>query len=301
MAFLSTPAPLAHSNRSAFAGARRATSARTPQRLPAARTLRMAATSDKDASTESPEVAKAGDSMWKETLLAGGFPGGEEFLKAWVEDGMTKEVPDMPSRMQPKADFTEKTVEKGGVLGRLDGTEFFKKFVGSDSDPAVIAEATEQTAVAPEAAAAAPRAKPLAPAAEDEALPATGLNDPEAPDEALYAPYFPRDKRYLAPEIVIRCEGTVDDRVSMSMQEVTARASDRFFPKSEQYIGPVISIKYNGSLATASVKLEMKEIEGLPTLPPPARPGQAVTKLVPGAGGGLKLTYEIEGQGQIKL
>eukprot|EP00177_Eucheuma_denticulatum_P007965 GFKZ01014507.1.p2 GENE.GFKZ01014507.1~~GFKZ01014507.1.p2 ORF type:complete len:272 (-),score=47.82 GFKZ01014507.1:1632-2447(-) len=238
--------------------------------------FRMAADTE-DPPKESPVFGKAGDSMWKESLFTGGFPGGEAFYKAWAEDGMTKDVPDMPESMQSKNDFKPKTVTKGGVLGKLDATEFFKSFADQ------VKEEEEESG-------------------EEEVQPVTGvkIEDDPVPDESLYKMYYPASIRYKAPEIDIVYGGAYD-KVGVAMTGVTATASEVYFPRESQGKAPVIEIFYNGTMASAYVKMSMQDIDGLPTLPPPPKEGDAVTKLVPGRGGGLKLEFSVEGTGDINI
>lgn len=287
MAFLPTPAPLLRST--TFTGVS-ATSSRHVSRTVVSRaTVRMTEGSTKEGSTkeESPSIGKAGNSMWKEDMLAGGFPGGEQFLNAWVEDGMTKSVPDLPSTMQSSASYTEPPEKEPGVLGKLDGTEFFTSFLKKNPEAANQEEGTD-TPDTPDGS-----AEVSGPIVSTEDGP-----DLEAPDESLYAPYFQSSVRFLAPHIEVDYR---KNRVGVSMQPVTASANDLYYPKQTKNIAPVINVSYTGALATSSVSLAMLEIDGLPTLPPPARPGEIVTTLVPGSGSGLKLKYEVSGEGEIEL
>lgn len=121
--------------------------------------------------------------------------------------------------------------------------------------------------------------------------------DPEAPNEALYAPYFPRETRNLAPEIKMQYNNDPKtDFISMAMTRVTAKASDRFFPKERAGKAPVIKIFYTGSLSTASVSVAMEDIEPFPGFTPPAPKGEATASLVEGSGGGLKLDFTVDGE-----
>lgn len=270
MAFVpSLTAPL---RATAFSGAAVDTAA--PRRVAA---LRMS-----DGDNGSSEFGKAGDSMWKENLFTGGFPGGEAFFKSWIEDGGTADVPDMPADMQASAEFTPKSTEKNTFLSKLDKIEFFKGFT-SDAQPD--AESGEDTADA-----LAPESAPTVP-------------DSDVPDPALYEQYFPAAIRNLAPEINIMYEKNfVKDRVSVAMTEVTASATDLYFPKWKKNKAPIIEFFYDGSsLATAAISLKMDEIEPLPTCPPPAKVGETITSLVPGAGGGLKLEFAVQGTGPVNV
>lgn len=246
---------------------------------PRVASVRMAA--DKE-SEESPVFAKPGKSMWKESLFTGGFPGGEQFYKAWAEDGMTKDVPDMPESMQSRSEFVPKEEVKGGILGKLDNLEFFKgSFVKEDPVEAPPEEASGASA------------EPTI----------SGTSESDAPDESLYAPYFPAHVRNLAPDIKLVYEKDfAKDRVYMSMTEVTASPTDVYFPKEMKGKAPIIEISYNGSsLAGASVSVRLDDITGPPTLPPPPKKGDAVTTLEPGRGGGLKLSYTVEGEGPVNI
>ncbi len=92
------------------------------------------------------------------------------------------------------------------------------------------------------------------------------------------------------------------DRVSMAMGEVSADASDVHYPKYRKNMAPIIKIDYNGSsLAGAGISVSMAEIEPLPPTAPPVADGETVTKLVPGVGGGLKLEFEVQGEGPVNV
>lgn len=237
------------------------------------------ATDTDDPPKDSPVFGKAGDSMWKESLFTGGFPGGEAFYKAWAEDGMTKDVPDVPDSMQSKNEFKPTVLKKGGVLGKLDATEFFKGFVNQPKEEEEDSDQKEPQPVAGEK-----------------------IEDDPLPDESLYNMYYPASVRNLAPQIDIVYGGTFEtDKVAVAMTEVTATPTDLYFPKETKGKAPVIQMFYNGSLSSAYIKMSLDYIDGLPTLPPPPKKGDAVTKLVPGSGGGLKLEYAVEGTGGINI
>lgn len=245
--------------------------------------IRMAADTD---TKESPAFGKAGKSQWKENPFTGGMPGGEAFYKAWVEDGMTKDVPDMPEFMQSRSEFKPVVEKKKGVMAMLDRTEFFKGFSRSESDADEVSDEPSQEGSATSAETA---VSPQAPG-------------DEAPDEALYAPYFPASVRNLAPEInMTYAKDFFKDRVSLAMTEVTASPADVYFPKEMKNKAPMIDINYTGNLSTSSVTVCLAPVDGLPTLPPPAKTGDAVTSLVSGPGGGLKLSYDVVGEGNINI
>lgn len=234
-------------------------------------------------STESPVFAKPGKSMWKENAFTGGFPGGEKFYLEWTEQGMTKDVPDMPASMQSSGEYTEPKVEpRSGILGKLDKIEFFKgAFVKPETSDTV--ETAE----------------------ESEAIPSVSESSSEddAPNESLYAPYFPEKTRNLAPDIrMVYEKNFAKDRVYMAMTEVTASPTDVYFPKEMKNKAPIIEISYNGSsLGGASISVCLGAVDGLPTLPPTPKMGDAVTTLVPGRGGGLKLHYAVEGDASVSI
>lgn len=222
--------------------------------------------------------------MWKENVFTGGFPGGEAFYRAWTDDGMTKNVPDMPADMQSDAKFTPEVEERKGLIARLDALEYFKgAFVKSPGPTPPSGEDDEE-------------------APEDDPESEEKSSD-VAPDESLYSAYFPASIRNLAPEITMVYEKSFEkDRVCMAMTEVTASATDVYYPKEMKNKAPIIDVSYNGSsLAGASISVRMGDIEGLPTLPPPATVGDSVTTLVPGRGGGLKLEITVEGDDSIKI
>lgn len=231
---------------------------------------------------ESSVFGKAGDSLWKENPFTGGFPGGEQFFKAWIDDGMTKDVPDMPDSMQSKTEFKPAKEKKSGVLALLDKTEFFNDFIGKgqtdpdDEDPdSEDSETAEEEKV-------------------DENL---------IPSESLYEAYFPASRRNIAPMInMVNEKDFVKDRVYLSMREVTASATDLYFPKETKNKAPIIEISYNGSsLNGASIKLSLDYVDNLPTLAPPPKSGEARASLVPGRGGGLKLEYSVAGEGVVNI
>lgn len=258
----------------------RGTSISSARVAPRVASLRMAADTD---SKEPSRFTTVGNSLWKENVFTGGFPGGEAFYRAWTDDGMTKNVPDMPADMQSNAKFKPEVEEKTGLIARLDAMEFFKgAFVKSPKPTPPSGEDGEE----------APEEDP-----ESEAK-----NSDVAPDESLYSAYFPASIRNLAPEITMVYEKSFEkDRVSMAMTEVTASATDVYYPKQMKNKAPIIDISYNGSLVGASVSVRMGDIEGLPTMPSPANVGDPVTALVPGRGGGLKLEISVEGDDSIKI
>eukprot|EP00178_Gracilaria_changii_P000592 TRINITY_DN1073_c0_g1_i1.p1 TRINITY_DN1073_c0_g1~~TRINITY_DN1073_c0_g1_i1.p1 ORF type:complete len:266 (-),score=51.72 TRINITY_DN1073_c0_g1_i1:3108-3905(-) len=234
--------------------------------------VRMAVKEDPDSLWTS-----VGKTSFKENIFTGGMPGGEAFYKAWVEDGMKKDFPDVPEKFQPKAAYKPKKEVKTGLLATLDKTEFFKGFTMPTEDEELEDAQTEQDA------------------------PAT--DDSEAPSPLLYEKYFPAYRLHKAPEIKIVFENDyLLDSVSVAMTEVTASATDLYYPKETKNKAPVIDVSYNGSLAMASVSVSLKLIEGLPTLPPPPKAeGDIITSLVPGSGGGLKLQFEAAGQGEMNV
>jgi hypothetical protein len=121
--------------------------------------------------------------------------------------------------------------------------------------------------------------------------------DPEAPDEALYAPYFPRATRNIAPEISLVCERNFfKDRVSVAMTEVTAKCTDVYFPKERSGKAPFIDIFYTGVKATASISVKLDDVVPLPATAPLVPAGIPTANLVKGSGGGLKLEYIVDGQ-----
>ena len=224
---------------------------------------------------------KQGKSLWKENVFTGGMPGGEAFFKAWVEDGMKTDFPDLPQSLQASSEYKPKVAKRTGVIPTLDNIEFFKGF-SRDPDPeeASSSESTE----------------------EGEVAETTTVPEDEAPNDSLYAPYFPASARYLAPEIQITYEKNFyKDRVSLAMTEVTASPTDVYYPKEMKNKAPMIDISYNGNLATAYVSVKLDDVDGLPTLPPPPKKGEAVTTLSPGPGGGLKLSYAVAGSGTVNI
>jgi hypothetical protein len=233
---------------------------------------------------EDGEVSLAVGSQWKDRLgVSGGIPGGEVFYQKWIEDGMTGDFADMPARMQPSAEkkFTKKGNPVKSILAKIDAMEFIKGFEKKDADGSdVRANATSSNPASPEDIRAAVAA---AIAADSQGA------DLEAPDEALYAPYFPAAVRNLAPEISLVCQRNVfTDRVSVAMTEVTAKATDVHFPKWYSGKAPVINIFY-GSAATSGVSVSMDDIQAIPAYVAPSRPGLPDVALVAGTGGGLKI------------
>lgn len=121
--------------------------------------------------------------------------------------------------------------------------------------------------------------------------------DPEAPDESLYAPYFPKATRNLAPDLSFVCERDFyKDRVSMAMTEVKAKCTDVYFPKETEGKAPIIDISYNGVLTGASISVKLDDVTPLPATAPLVPAGVPAASLVPGSGGGLKLEYIVDGQ-----
>lgn len=230
-----------------------------------------------EAKEKSPSMwSSAGETMFKENIFTGGMPGGEAFYRAWLADGMSKEMPDVPASSQPSAEFKEVVEIKTGISALLDRTEFFKGFTMPSDEPDKIAsEDDEET-------------EPLNPKEADDA----------PPDPALYEMYYPTEVRNKAPEIKIEYYNDyLRDNISMAMTEVSASFTDLYFPKDMKNRAPVIDVCYHGSLAHASVTLTMKPIFGPPTLPPPPKQaGDIITKLVPGVGGGLKLEFDVAGE-----
>lgn len=284
MAFVSAPGALLRAR--GFTGA--AVSQVTAPR--AAASVRMA--KELDSETAGSEFGTVGKSMWKEDPFTGGFPGGEAFLLSWTEDGMKKTVPDMPEKMQPSSAPGENPVQqKKGILGKLDATEFFKGFGGEGKAQPEEEEMKIPAPVSPKPATPVPQRMVEEP---DVA--------PDAPNPALYQDYYPESIRSLAPDIKIEYENNpVKDRVGVAMTPVTASFTDLHFPKESKNKAPMIDISYAGNLGTASVKLSMEYVQGLPALPPPPKRGDAVTELKPGRGGGLKLEYSVAGEGSVNI
>lgn len=254
------------------------------------------------------QYGKAGKSMWKEDPFRGGFPGGEPALLDWISGGMKDEVPDVPEVLQPTSAFKPSPEADRGILGKLDKLEFFKKtfrkFIGGPSvdidisGPPDTSDSTDEgneLSVKP----VDPVPAPVTPNEDS----APGALSTEVPDESLYEMYYPKDTRFLAPDITIEYDEKSEmyKRVGMAMSEVTASVTDVYYPKETKNFAPVINVFYRGSLATASVSIAFDEIDPLPTLPPPAKDGAAVTTLVPGRGEGLQLNYDIAGGEHIPL
>lgn len=219
-----------------------------------------------------------GSSEWREDVFTGGFPGGEANFQKWLEAGGKADVPDLPDFLQPKSESSAKagkTSVIGGVMDMLSDTFGGGKKDGVEvADGGVAVAAPPQTSVEP------------------------GVADSDAPSEALYSMYYPEATRNLAPFISIIDERAfAKDKVGVSMQEVTASAVDVHFPKQTKNKAPIITVDYSGNLATASVSVAMKEIEPLPTPAAPVAKGETVTTLVAGRGGGLRLQFDVEGEG----
>lgn len=217
-------------------------------------------------------------SKWRENIFVGGFPGGEQFLNNWLDKGAKDKIPDLPEYLQSAADFKESVDSRAvkGKLQKLDDTEFFPEFFGQKNadDTVVSSDEVEEEAV-------------------DEDVP---------PSESLYSKWFPANHRNLAPVISMVSEGDFNkDRVSVAMTEICANAADVHFPKEYSGKAPLISISYNGNLATASITVQMADVNPLPTIAPPVANGETITKLVPGAGGGLKLDFEVQGEGPVNV
>lgn len=293
MAFVPTAA-VKLSARTSFHGV--AIDAPVAQRVASQRVASWRMSDDK----ESPAYGKAGDSMWKENPFTGGIPGGETFYRSWIESGMKGDFPDLPDSLQPKTDFNPPSEEADGLLAKLDEIEFFPKFVSKktkelpiEQSPSAAPDLSEQRGV-PELVIdrnAAPE-----PVIEQRAAPepVTVIDEVEK--------YFPAERRNLAPFLdIVHTKDCIEDRVYLAMKEVTASATDLYYPKHRKNKAPVIEIQYYGSLAAASVSVSMPVIEPLPTIPPPPRVGDAVTTLVPGSGGGLKLNYQVLGEGPINI
>ncbi len=244
--------------------------------------IRMAGLTDK----ERKSFGKVGaGSQWRENVFVGGFPGGEEGFRDWVDKGMKDDVPDVPEFLQPKTEFKNSVDSraKPGVLSLVEKVNFFPNILGTKES-----EDEEEA--------------PAEGEAEGEpAMPKKDVDD--APPEELYAKYFPADKRNLAPKIIIQYDKSKprDDKVGVAMFEVTAAASDLYFPADYSGMAPFIDIQYNGNLATAKVGVSMQKVENLPTIAPPVAKGETVTKLVPGNSGGLKLEFEVEGEGAVNV
>lgn len=232
-------------------------------------------------SSEPAAVGIAGKSQWKENLFAGGFPGGEAYFKEWIEKGMGGDVPDMPKSMQPSAEFKPTTVPRTGVLATLDKTEFFKDFVGKETE--------EESAETEEAGA---ESIAFQTGVEVDEITPDKILETEIPSDEVYGKYFPSHIRNLAPMIDIQYNKSPYDKVGVSMNPVNASYTDVYYPKETKNKAPFLDIFYSGSLATASVRLSLDFVEGLPTLPPPTKSNDATVHLEPGSGGGLKLNFE---------
>jgi len=253
---------------------------------------------------DGPDVSRwtaLGFGKWK-----GGFPGGEDFFKKWVDDGMTGEVPDLPEELQSKTPFEEPDAV-------IDPREWYADMIpvpeGLISQPKVsemigkagnaVAEAVDDLAAATGTAGAAAAAasgavkkvtKKVGGASATGAGQAASPSD-DGPNPALYEKFYPADKRYLAPHIAI---SEANDKVGLSMNAVEAGFYERYFPKERLNKAPIIDIFYSGALNTASVSLKMAEVEGLPAVAVVPK-GDVQTSLVPSSGGGLKLNFSVSG------
>lgn len=240
----------------------------------------------KNEGSEPPAVGIAGQSQWKENLFAGGFPGGEAYFKKWIEEGMGDDVPDMPRSMQPSSEFKPTTVSRTGVLATLDKTEFFKDFVGKEP------ETEEGSIETEEGGAATEKVIPFQTGIQVDEIAPDKILETEIPSDEVYGKYFPSDKRNLAPMIDIQYNKSPYDKVGVSMNPVNASYTDVYYPKETKNKAPFLDIFYSGSLATASVRLSLDPVEGLPTLPPPTTSNNTAVHLKQGSGGGLKLDFE---------
>lgn len=265
-------------------------------------TVRMTVTEDKK---EPSVVGIQGKSMWKETLYAGGFPGGEAFFLKWISDGMSGDVPDVPQFMQPSGEFKPTTITKTGVLADLDRTEFFDDFIGqssetneqddiSDSSPDTASNSSSPDTSSDSSSPDTASSVRLGLVADDDSLPSDVLKT-EIPDDTLYGKYFPEARRNIAPEITFRYDKNSSnhehDRVSMAMLPVVASPTDVYFPKEVKNKAPFIEIFYPNSIATASVRLTLETVDPLPSTAPPPRGEETIVAMLPGSGGGLKLNF----------
>lgn len=255
----------------------------TPPRLSTVRMAEGQRATPPDSGT--PVFGKSGKSLWKENLFTGGFPGGEMFFRTWLDEGMMRDVPDLPDSLQPKTAYKpKKKKESGGILEKLDAMEFFKDFIGigsrdDDGDDDYAGKKDKKTSKGGQR-----------------------RTDSGKPDEPLYSSYFPAKTRDPAPDTrIVQEESFKKDRVYMAMKEVKASSVDVYFPKDLKGKAPIIEMFYNGSMKSAYISLRFDEVEGLPTLPPPPKRGDAVSSLVPGRGGGLRLKYSIEGEGEVNI
>lgn len=277
MAFVPTPAAALRSG--SFMG-----TAITPATPPCFSTLRMVEgqrVTPPDSGT--PVFGKSGKSLWKENLFTGGFPGGEMFFRTWLDEGMMRDVPDLPDSLQPKTKYKPKKQKKEGILGKLDATEFFKDFIGigggDDNDDEDYSEQrTTKSGTG-----------------------TTKRAESDVSDGSSYKSYFP-SRRNVAPDIRMGSEkSSRKDSASMSMKDVDASSIDVYFPEAINGKAPIIEMFYNGSLKSAYVSVRFDMVEGLPTLPPPPSLGEAVTSLVPGRGGGMRLKFAVEGEGEMNI
>lgn len=230
---------------------------------------------------ERKSFAKIGKgSKWRENQFVGGFPGGEEFYLSWVEEGMTEEVPDLPDFLQSKTPFKESkdSTKRTGILDIVDKIEFFKGFTRDDSEDTESSEVPEQE------------------------TPEPAIPDSEGPEESLYSKYFPAKVLNVAPKIIFDYKRSDNDRVGIVMEEVTASATDVYYRKEIKNKAPIIDIQYSPRYPNSgSISLKFDTVEGPPTLPPPQLEGEAVTELVSGSGGGLKLQFSVKGGGSINI
>lgn len=283
MAFVSGVAPLKSSS---FVGEQSAVSSSARPVRNVRVGIRMAGLTDK----ERKSFAKVGGaSKWRENLFTGGFPGGEAAFQAWMEEGMKGEVEDLPDYLQPTKSFEKSSDSRAipTVLETAEKAEFFKTFKDAVSS-AVSKEAPADGEEAPvELKFSSEPGSGTAATAVAPAAPTT-----EAPSPTLYEKYFPADKQNLAPHIdIVYGDDPKYHKVGVSMQEVSYNGTEAYFPKEYSGMAPFIDIDYNGNLATAKVGVRMDMVNPLPSIPPPVAKGDTVTKLVPGAGGGLKLDF----------
>lgn len=294
MAFV--PAPCAALRSNSFMGV--SITAAAPPRLSTVRMGDEQRTLPPDSDT--PIFGKSGKSLWKENLFTGGFPGGEMFFRTWLDEGMMRDVPDLPDSLQPRTAHKPKKKKKsGGILEKLDATEFFKDFIGmgSSDDEGDDDEGDDDEGGDDEGGDDYAGKKNV-----KKGKGATRRKDSKAPNESLFSSYFPARTRNLAPDIRIVYEKSFEnDYVSMAMKEVKPSPIDVYFPKNLKGKAPIIEMFYNGSMKSAYVSVRFDAVEGLPTLPPPPKQGEAVSKLVPGRGGGLRLKYLVEGEGELNI
>lgn len=211
------------------------------------------------------EVVPSKGSKWKETLfgfdVAGGIPGGEDFLQKWITeeqkgaDGGGGEFSDMPDKLQPGKPLAAKLRPKiaPSFLDRVDAIEFIKKFPGQGDAPAPEDGEEEEADAPPTAAAVASKAVEAAAACAGAAVAAAQA----AADMAVSAPGTQRAKDAAAAAQSAMMRAAEAASAAADPEAPDASLYEAYYPAATRNLAPEFSFVHEKGMEESRRRVGM--------------------------------------------